>query len=99
MAARLLLHEKVLTGHGDLTETVVWSVPRTTAYSLGVRYRLAFVPGGAGRPAVLYDNHHPKGPHRHREGREEPYEYVDIRRLRLDFERDVARWRETRREL
>jgi len=98
MAARLLLHEKVLTGHGDLTETVVWSVPRTTAYPWECATAWRSCRGARGGRRCSTTTTTPRvssAPG----GREEPYEYVDIRRLRLDFERDVARWRETRREL
>jgi Family of unknown function (DUF6516) len=42
-------------------------------------------------PAVLYDNDHPKGHHRHIQGIEEPYEFVDIDRLISDFTADVVR--------
>jgi hypothetical protein len=56
-----------------------------------VRYRLAFVRRGEHAPAVLYDNHDPKGHHRHVEGAEEPYEFVDVDRLLADFAADVQR--------
>lgn len=39
----------------------------------------------------LYDNHHPKGHHRHIEGAEEPYEFIDVDKLVSDFEADVRR--------
>jgi hypothetical protein len=39
----------------------------------------------------LYDDHHPKGPHRHVAGIEEPYTNVD--RLLADFRADVSRIR------
>lgn len=40
-------------------------------------------------PAVLYDNHHPKGHHRHLGGKEEAYGFVDVGRLVDDFLTDV----------
>ena len=40
---------------------------------------------------VLYDNHDPKGHHRHREGVEEAYEFVDVDGLLADFAADVGR--------
>lgn len=57
----------------------------------GVRYRLAFVRRGEEQPAVLYDNHLPKGHHRHVEGVEEPYDFVDVEQLLADFTADVQR--------
>ena len=76
---------------GDLTEFVLWRVPRAPQHPEGIRYRLAFVPAGRKRPAVLYDNHHPKGHHRHWEGREEPYPFVSVDRLVADFRADSRR--------
>jgi hypothetical protein len=56
-----------------------------------VKYRLAFVKRDASDPAVLYDNHHPKGHHRHVEGVEEPYNFVDVDTLLSDFLADAKR--------
>lgn len=44
-------------------------------------------------PAVLYDNHHPKGHHRHFRGIEAPYEFQGVDRLIEDFRADIARLR------
>lgn len=38
---------------------------------------------------MLYDNHQPKGPHRHVGSREEPYTFVDVDQLVEDFLKDV----------
>jgi hypothetical protein len=46
---------------------------------------------GEKAPPVLYDNHHPKSHHRHVEGIEEPYNFVNIDRLLADFQADVER--------
>jgi hypothetical protein len=62
-----------------------------------VKYRLAFIARDAADPAVLYDNHHPKGHHRHFEGVEEPYEFVDLDKLLADFQADVRRIKGERR--
>jgi hypothetical protein len=40
---------------------------------------------------VLYDNHLPKGDHRHREGVEEAYEFRGVDHLIADFVADVQR--------
>ena len=41
-----------------------------------------------GEEIVGYDNHWPKGPHRHFHGREEPYSFHNIETLLDDFKRD-----------
>ena len=40
---------------------------------------------------MLYDNHPPKGHHRHVEGVEERYDFVDVDQLLEDFMADVRR--------
>jgi len=63
--ATLVLHEKVVDEGGNLLELAIWKVPLNIRNPEGVRYRLAFIKSGEKVPAVLYDNHHPKGHHRH----------------------------------
>jgi hypothetical protein len=89
--ADLILHEKVIDEGGNLMELSIWKVPTSKQKPAGVRYRLAFVRRGEPAPAVLYDNHHPKGHHRHIEGVEEPYAFVDVDRLLQDFVEHVRR--------
>ena len=96
MKARLLQRKRQTDGNGNLTSRVIWLVPRNERHPEGVRYRLAFVPGGARAPVVLYDNHHPKGHHRHLVGKQEAYGFTSVRRLREDFDRDVAAWKNTK---
>ena len=48
--------------------------------------------GWSGKCLVRYDNERCKGDHRNRMGREEPYKFVSISRLRKDFESDVKKW-------
>jgi hypothetical protein len=71
------------SGAGDLEGA---TTPRGPG---GVRYRLAFVRGGEETPAVLYDNHAPKGHHRHIEGVEEAYAFVNVDQLITDFMADI----------
>jgi hypothetical protein len=85
--AELILREKIIDEAGNLVELVIWAAPS------GVRYRLAFIKHGDRIPIVLYDNHHPKGPHRHVAGIEEPYPYTNVDRLLADFRADVSRIR------
>src|SRR5271157_2306678 len=86
-----LFHEKDTDERGDLYEAIIWRVPVSSKYSEGIRYRLAFIRSGESTPAVLYDNHHPKGHHRHLGKSTGPYKFQDIHRLLQDFRDDVQR--------
>jgi hypothetical protein len=97
MKARLHFRLRVTHSDGGFEEFVAWKIPSGPRYPDGVRYRFAFVPAGHVRPAVLYDNHHPKGHHKHLEGREIPSIFIDIRRLVADFRADVAHWKSSPR--
>jgi hypothetical protein len=89
--AEVLVREKGTDELGNLYELVVWKLRRTSRHPEGVRYRLAFVRAGEEKPAVLYDNHHPKGHHRHVRDAEEPYRFVDVESLIADFFTEVGR--------
>jgi hypothetical protein len=95
MAARarkavLLLHEKVVRADGSIVELIIWRLPRATPdRPHGLKYRLYF--GRDGKCLVRYDNEAGKGDHRHVLGREQPYAFVSVERLRQDFETDVRR--------
>ena len=89
--AAVLLQEKTTDERGNLREMVIWRVPRSPQQPDGVRYRLALILVGDTKPTVLYDNHRPKGHHRHVAGTEEPYRFVDVGRLVADFLADVTR--------
>ncbi len=86
-----VLREKLIDELGNIVELVIWRVPRTHRSPSGVRYRLAFVRRGEEKPAVLYDNHSPKGDHRHVEGVQAPYNFTDVDQLLTDFMADVRR--------
>ena len=89
--ATVVLREKHIDATGNIVELVVWRVAVTLHDASGIRYRLAFVRRDEEVPAVLYDNHWPKGHHRHVEGVEEAYPFVDLDRLIVDFMADVER--------
>jgi hypothetical protein len=89
--AAVLLREKMTDEQGNLREMVIWRVPRTPQQPDGVRYRLALILAGGTKPTVLYDNHHPKGHHRHVAGTEEPYRFENVELLIADFLADVER--------
>ncbi len=89
--AAVVLREKITDEQGNLREMVIWQVEPNPRQPEGIRYRLALILAGERDPAVLYDNHHPKGHHRHLEGVEEPYGFVDVERLIADFMAAVMR--------
>jgi hypothetical protein len=75
---------------GSVEQRVVWAIPRSHSQPDGIRYRLAYIPAGTKIPAVLYDNHHPKGYHKHIRGVESAYDFVDWKKLIEDFKKDKA---------
>ena len=76
---------------GNIVELVIWRVSVGSRSPGGIRYRLVFVRRGGEEPAVLYDNHSPKGHHRHVQGIEQKYAYSDVEQLLTDFRADVRR--------
>lgn len=85
-----LLDEKVIDESRGILELVIWRVARTARFPDGVRYRLAHIEAGKSVPSVLYDNHAPKGHHRHFLGTEERYDFTDADRLVADFKADIT---------
>ena len=98
MGSILLRREKYVDADGDLVELVLWQVPRSAMYLEGIRYRLAFLLAGSTRPAVLYDNHHPKGHHRHHGVVQTAYPFGTIDQLLVDFLADVQRAKAARKK-
>jgi hypothetical protein len=96
--AKLLRHRKWTDEGGNLYEIVLWQVECSTRHPEGVRYRLAFIRSGEQRPALLYDNHHPKGHHRHVGTREESYVFTTVGQLVADFTTKRANLEERRNE-
>jgi len=66
----------------------LWELPSPKAGHQRARYRLSLI-SPAGERVVGYDNHHPKGDHRHYMGREAEYRYKDPATLIRDFLNDV----------
>lgn len=89
MSARTLKKERVATEDGGILHMTVYGVGKTEKYPDGVRYRLFFI--REGKAVVGYDNHYPKGHHRHIEGREEPYVFESVERLVADFLREAEK--------
>lgn len=88
--AKLLFREKLMLPSGKLRDAVVWRVPVSERYPDGIRYRLALVEPFTREVLVLFDNHFPKGHHRHlRDGAEEPYRFESVERLVDDYLRAI----------
>jgi hypothetical protein len=89
MKAALLFRDRRILRDGYLIEMVIWSVPKPVPPTQhGLKYRLFY--GCRGSRIVGYDNERGKGDHRHIDGREEPYQFVSIRKLIDDFEADIV---------
>ena len=86
---KLILHRKRIHENGAIEESIVWVVPKSVKSPEGVRYRLAYIPKGEMKPSILFDNHHPKGHHKHIGSREMPYDYSTIEKLLIDFDGNV----------
>jgi len=89
--ALALLREKTTDEQGNLREMVIWRVAPNPRQPEGIRYRLALIRARQKFPAVLYDNNHPKGHHRHIEGVEEAYEFANVEGRIADFMADLSR--------
>jgi hypothetical protein len=81
----LILKEKLVLQNGLVREAVIWKVTKSQKYPDGVRYRLALVDSLSGQILVLFDNHFPKGHHKHHHGVESAYEFSSTDKLVDDF--------------
>jgi hypothetical protein len=85
--ASLLLHNKVLLKSGVIVESKIWRVVGDSRYQEGLKYSLFAVRGG--EIIVGYDNHHPKGHHRHIGDSESVYNFTTLEKLKNDFKADL----------
>lgn len=88
MKATLKFHHKARLHKKYIVEMVLYEIPKTKKYPLGLKYRLICINEKTGN-RVLMDNHHPKGPHLHLDEDEMPYDYVNDDKLFNDFEQLV----------
>ena len=87
MKAILLYRDKRVRESGLLAEAVIWRIPKSERYPEGYRYRLVLTDPTTGIIYVLFDNHAPKGHHRHgRGGLELKYDFVSLDRLMDDYQ-------------
>lgn len=88
MKAILILHEKKLLLHkrtNDLAiaEIKIWRVLKSKHYGTGIKYSLYLVHNGV--VLLGFDNHKPKGPHFHIDGKEIGYIFISNQKLLYDF--------------
>jgi hypothetical protein len=89
LKAKLRFHQKVMAvrrpGEIAVAELKVWQVPKSTHYPDGLKFSLFLVERESGEVLVGFDNHQPKGPHLHRDGKEAPYSFRSVEELLEDF--------------
>lgn len=97
MKARLYFRMKLTYLDGGFAELVAWKIPVGPRYPDGIRYRFAFIPAESDRPAVLYDNHHPKGHHKHVDEIESKSSFSGVGRLVEEFRTEIESWKKRTR--
>ncbi len=91
MKAKLLLRKRLILAEACFADIKIWSVPQPVRGSQhDIKYSLALV---SNETCVLrYDNEAGKGDHKHLDGDEVEYAFVDLERLQDDFWKDVELW-------
>jgi hypothetical protein len=89
MRAKLIHWQKLVDPAGGIEERKIWDFSKSEKYPDGIRYRLAYIKAGQDSPVVLYDNHYPKGHHKHVAGRETAYQFSGVEQLLADFRQDI----------
>jgi hypothetical protein len=91
MKATELFRQRIVYAENKFAELVLWRLPKPLAGSEhSFKYRLAYV---VNEVCVLrYDNEAGKGDHRHWNGEESEYTFLDPEKLLADFQSDIARW-------
>lgn len=84
MRARLIYYVKSRLQNRYVLELVIHEVEKSPRYVDGVKFGLICVDTKTGE-RVLFDNHHPKGPHIHIDDQELQYEYKNDDQLLKDF--------------
>ncbi|MCC7268436.1 MAG: hypothetical protein IT546_14020 [Caulobacteraceae bacterium] len=89
MKAELIFREKRVEAGGAIMEMKIWRVPEPVPPSTHrLRYSLFF--GYPGRRLVGFDNERGKGDHMHIGEDEQPYRFVSVEQLMIDFLNAVA---------
>lgn len=87
LAKTELLHKsKLILNTGLVEEIVIWKISKNKQYPDGIKYRLLLADPVWKKVLVLFDNHPPKGHHRHdANGVEYPYRFISVQLLIKDF--------------
>ncbi len=85
--AKSILKTKVVLLSGIIVEMKIWAVHGDSRFPDGFKYSLFAVFGS--RVLVGYDNHHPKGHHRHVRSEEREYNFTTLEALKNDFKADL----------
>jgi len=85
--ASLIRHNRFNDPYGNIVEMKIWSVPVTEHTPYGVKYWLVYIVSG--ERVIGYDNERGKGDHKHVDGKQELYSFVDVDVLVEDFVSDV----------
>ena len=72
-----------------ICEIKIWKIPDSKFYSDGIKYSLFCVESSTGKTIIGFDNHFPKGPHKHVGENEENYNYLNEDILVEDFWSEV----------
>ena len=73
---------------GAIVEMKIWLVP-TPVLPSDHNFKYSLFYGRKGQRIVSYDNEQGKGDHKHILNKEEPYEFVSVQQLIIDFKADV----------
>lgn len=93
MKAILIRHDRFNDVYGNVVEMKIWSVPVTEHTPDGVKYSLVYIVDG--ERVIGYDNERGKGDHKHIDGKQTPYHFIDVDVLIEDFSSEVEEfiWR------
>lgn len=94
MSSTLLYRSKLTLVHESSKmvgkcEIKIWKIDDPKSYPQGIKYSMFCVESATGKIIVGFDNHFPKGPHKHIGEIETPYDYVDEEMLVEDFWEEV----------
>lgn len=96
MKAVLIFHEKLTSAHPTeyslvVCEIKIWEINGSHQYPGNLKYSLFCVDKRSGKILVGYDNHFPKGHHKHINQGEINYDFVDLATLLSDFWKDIRK--------
>ncbi len=85
--AKIVLQTKVILSSGVIVELKIWEIRGDPRFPQGFKYSLFAIYNGS--VFVGYDNHHPKGHHRHLGDLEASYHFTSLENLKNDFKADL----------